>query len=262
MTTSDPARSPDHQPTRNRPTRKQQRETRWRETKGVLLEGLRELRADVEYTLLSPSLERAGLYTYWRRDDPAYPTAPDARQEPEWEDEGEQARGWRERQRAHEQAREWARSIRLARRMRPHNTWRRLGSAGERGGPRAGMSAYPGAWNAYLTRVDPDGLQGDGWASMLGVAFRRIEREQGQVGTETRLYRALWLMSDPRRPDFTVSDLARALGVSQRQAYRWLDAALKRLYAEVEAQARGRERAWPERRAAEHAERDAWEHEN
>lgn len=229
---------------------------RWRTLRGETLAALRDLRAEQEPQIQSPDLTRAALFLVPRADE--------VPERPEWEgradgvphplDRSEAAELWRERMASRLDALRLRRAHRQAMPgLRPHRTWARIVSGADRGGPVAGQSAYPAGWNGYLLRIDPDGISGDGWASPLGVAWKRMERAYA----ETKLLRAVWAYTDPRG-GFDMRRVWRELGVGKSQAYRWLDAGAKRLVAEVRLVALGRERAREELRDAEIAEAEAW----
>lgn len=216
----------------------------WRSQKARVIEALRDLRAEAETGLYqSPDLTRAALFQLPRADEvPAPPVwSPDggngrgrkagkrkrgAPRKPSRFDMSDAAQAFRaldaERTEKLRRRREHSHAARLV----PYNTWRNLGAAGERGGKRPGERAYPAAWASYLERFDNE--ETDGWGSPLGIAFKRVET----VYANTKLLRALWLATDP--DDVRgIDEIAAALGIRRRMAEYWIDAACKRLWAEM-----------------------------
>jgi hypothetical protein len=266
------ARPRKRQPSSRSPRRTRldaERAREWRQRKVELLEAVRELRADIEPSVQSPDLARALLFAPPRPQD--VPPSPGERHRPrDADDRSEEAEAWRREQRAHTLLAEWRAQIRASghRRWRPYGTWSgrgavsdgttTLGRHAERGGVRPGQSAWPTQWTAYLLRSDPAGTDaesGDGWGSLLGRAVKAVERSH----RETPLWRVLWRYTDPRTPTVSMSAVAAEIGGSTRRAYRWLDAAARRLAAEIERIARGsRARARQEIREADEAEAAAW----
>lgn len=239
----------------------------WRSQKAQTFEALRDLRAESLGSFLqSPNLASAQLYALPRADEvPPLPIwAPDGRKpgkhkrgannRPHPMDMSHEAKVWRSLMAERTEALRRRREAHQAARIRPYNTWRNLGAAGERGGLRAGQRAYPAQWASYLERFDNEGT--DGWGSPLGVAFKRIERDYAG----TKLLRALWYATDPERV-YHVDEIAARLGIRRRMVEYWLDAACRRLWAEMTQVIHGSRDpdTRQERDAAERAEAAAWE---
>jgi hypothetical protein len=231
---------------------------RWREAKRQVLAALRDLRDEQEGGFLrSPDLSTATLFASPALDE--VPASPRGRR-PAWDDDSRAAQEWRAQEDRREMLLRWRADAARAHRLRPGNVWREHSSAVERGGKRPGEHAYPPSWDAYLLRRDPDGPGGDGWMSPLGVAWIRLER------THTPMARAVWVYTDPRRVGGgadLIAQIAAALGIGQRQAYRWLDAGGAYLIKEIAVfQRGGTRRAQSEIAAAEQSEAEAWQHQH
>jgi hypothetical protein len=211
----------------------------WRRVRQDLLAALCELRIEQEPAPYSPDLSRAALFARPSRADvppPPRGAAPDPL------DRSEDAESRRAQMAAHVEAQRQRQTYARAQRLRPGNTWRNLHAMGERGGKRPGLQAWPGQWSSYLLRLDSDGLDGNGWRSLLGLAYKRLEREQA----DRPLWQALQAYTDPRR-DGRIQAVMAACHLHQTQAYARLDAAARRLYADLEALSSGRHREREER---------------
>ena len=267
------------------PSKRRQREAarkgqQWRKQKWAALEALRNLRAEeLDSTLRSPSLTGALLYRPPSLED--IPPLPRGRR-PQEDDMSDRAAAWRNQLASREAALAWRARYRQAYTRGRGSTWRRETTGAERGGLHPGSQAYPAAWDAYLTRRDVEGPLGAGWMGSLGRAFRRIERDWAN----TPLLRALWAYTEPyTRADADakrvhndlnatgqdraaaernarqahIQRVMAALGVKQRAAYLWVDAAAARLVAELEADTYRHTQADALRRKAEEAEAHAWQ---
>jgi hypothetical protein len=114
-------------------------------------------------------------------------------------------------------------------------------------------------WSAANDHTDGP-LGGDGWGSYLGRAMKRVERD---AGSDSPLWRVLWLATDPQE-ELGDREIGTRLGMSTSTAWRWREAATRAVWAQVEVIASGdgkagRNRAWRERKEAEEAEADAWQ---
>ncbi len=203
----------------------------WKRVRQELLATLCELRIEQEPAPYSPDLSRAALFARPSRADVPHPL-----------DRSEDAESWRAQMAAHVEAQRQRQTYARARRLRPGNTWRNLHALGERGGKRPGLQAWPGQWSSYLLRLDSAGLDGNGWRSLLGLAYKRLEREQA----DRPLWQALQAYTDPRKGG-RIQTVMAACHLHQTQAYARLDAAARRLYADLEALSSGRHREREER---------------
>lgn len=267
MTTATPAQPPARLSRRERLAAAEH--AQWQSLKRELLASLRELRELAEPSLQSPSLHAAALFRAPSLDE--VPAAPDGPM-PSPDDRSERAEAWRLQMASRVDALALRATYRRSNGMRPYHTWRRQGAAGERGGVRAGATAFPAAWTGYLLRTDS---YADGWRSPLGVAWRRVEREWGpesaRGGSSVHpAYAALAAYTDPaltfagcRNKRETHARCLRAIplrtGLSPRSASQWLDVGALRVYAEMTASVAGRKYARDELRRAEQAEAEAWQ---